>query len=759
MRGRFAFAIALLSIAGSSLRADPPALSYLFPAGGQRGTTVRILAGGLALNDSCHFEILGPGVKGPAIAKRADSPIFEGPLLPIPESQRQEDYPRAMAAEIKIDANAQLGHRHVRMWTSQGVTLPMPFVVGDLPELIEQEIPGEPIPVSVKAPTTINGRIYPREDVDVWTVMLKKGESLTASVAAGSLGSPLETKLIAVDPNGRTIDESDAGLRGDTALRFIASQDGEYRIHISDTRGDGGPAHVYRLTLTTGPWVDRVFPLGGRRGEKLKLQLNGQQVPNETIEVAIPKDTSESFATRWESSNSFRLDVDDLPEFREGEAFTVPGIGNGIILKANEVDAWKFAAKKGETFDVDLRAFRLGSPLLGVIEVRDGAGKVLGSSEAAASDPSLKFTTPADGDFTITVRDKFSLRGGPSFAYRLRVDRASSDFTLQASLASLTIPRNGQAKLQIIANKRSGLNAPIKLTVEGLPAGVTLAKETAIAPNQANADIVLKADAAAKIDSFLLKITGTAGTTTRTAKIIVGESELDQVRASVALPTPFKIAGDYVLQLVPRGTAYSRKYRIERNGFDGPITVDLADRQARHLQGVTGEKITVPAGANEFEYFIDLPPWMETGRTCRVCVMGTAIVKEPDGREHVVTYSSKEQNDQIIAVVEPERLGLKLDRQTVRVEPGTEVEVGFSVSRGEKLGGPATVSVEVPAHFHGLSVEKVELPANASDGRLKLRFAKDAKGPFNMPLLMKAIIVEDRHAVTAEAQLELVGSR
>ena len=47
-----------------------------------------------------------------------------------------EDYPRTMAAQIKIAAAATTGNRFVRLWTSQGVTTPMPYVVGDLPELV-----------------------------------------------------------------------------------------------------------------------------------------------------------------------------------------------------------------------------------------------------------------------------------------------------------------------------------------------------------------------------------------------------------------------------------------------------------------------------------------------------------------------------------------------------------------------------------------------------------------------------------------------
>ena len=115
---------------------------------------------------------------------------------------------------------------------------------------------------------------------------------------------------------------------------------------------------------------------------------------------------------------------------------------------------------------------------------------------------------------------------------------------------------------------------------------------------------------------------------------------------------------------VARGSVCHRHYRIERNGYDGPIEVRLADRQAHHLQGIHGPTILVPAGANEFDYAVEMPPWMEIGRTARACVMGTGVVKE-GGVDHYVSYSSIAQNDQIIAVMETGRLGVEMEKPAI----------------------------------------------------------------------------------------------
>ena len=40
------------------------------------------------------------------------------------------------------------------------------FIVGDLPEVVEDEVDGDQIPQQVTLPVTVNGRIFPRADVD-----------------------------------------------------------------------------------------------------------------------------------------------------------------------------------------------------------------------------------------------------------------------------------------------------------------------------------------------------------------------------------------------------------------------------------------------------------------------------------------------------------------------------------------------------------------------------------------------------------------
>ncbi len=741
--------------------------SYIFPAGGQRGQTVDIRVGGLFLHDRCSFEMLGPGVDVPKILTGTPTLWLEGPLLPLPDSQRQEDYPKDVAGRVKIAADAAPGVRHWRVWTSQGVTPARRFVVGELPEVVEKEIDGAPIPVPVRLPVTANGRIFPHEDVDVWSFPVRKGQAVTCAVDAARLGSPLDARLEVLDPEGRPLAENDDALSADSLVRFTAPADGVYRVRIHDIHFKGGQAYVYRLTLTADPVVDRAYPLGGRRGTHVALQLTGQGLPAGPVAVDLPSGGPAEYAHRVEvagrRSNPFLLDVDDLPEHLEGESaapkLTLPAVANGRIAQPGEADRWAFPARKGEVVELDLRAQRLGSPLDAVLSVLDDKDKLLARAEAGAggkADPSLVFTAPADGTFTVLVAGRFRSAGGPEYAYRLRMARpAPADFRLRIGADALTIERGGQAKLRVLVERTGGFKEPIALSLAGLPGGVT-APAVTIAPGQPAVEVALKAAPSATIHAFPLTVTGTAKAGVRKAVLEGGRGapDLDQVRVAVALATPFKVVGKYEMGWAARGSVGRRRYRVERNGFGGPLQVRLADRQARHLQGATGPTITVPAGASEFEYPVRMPPWMEVGRTCRVCVMAIGVVKDADGSEHAVSFNSVHQNEQYVAVIEAGRLDVTAGLTSLRAEPGTSVAVPVSVTRGKGLAGPVRVELVVPGHVEGVSAEAVVVAARDEKATLTVRFGP-RPGPFNVPLLVRATLAEKGGPVEAEAPLEV----
>jgi hypothetical protein len=771
----FITTIGLSLLAANSLDANEPVASYLFPAGGQQGTTVKVKVGGLFLHESCRVEMLGKGVKVSDTLHRVKTLWFEGPLLPLPNSQRAENYPRDMAGEIQIDAGAEAGVRHVRLWNSEGATASKKFLVGHLPEIVEEEIDGNPIPVSIPHPVTVNGRIFPRADVDIWTVHASKGETLTCLVHADRIDSPLDARLEIRDPKGRTLVENDDTYGADPFLRFTAAEEGNYQIRIHDIRFLGGQDFVYRLTVTADPHVDWVYPLGGKRGQKVQVEVAGQYLPARPVAIELPASGEEFYRHHLQisgkRSNDFLMELDDLPEYLEGDAalekvaVTIPAVLNGRIEQPGQIDSWRFAATKGAVYQFDLRAGRLGSPLDGVLLIADDKGKLLAQGERSEQhiDPQVVFKVLADGIYTVQIRDRFASRGGPAYAYRLRISPAQPDFRLTVATDGLTVLRKGKAKLRVLVERQNGFQETVSLRIDGLPNGVAV-KGVDIPKNKNFVDVSLEAGETVKVQTAYLEIWGAAEVEgkklTRKAALRTapGSSGLDTVLLGVALPAPFKIKSTYNMEFVPRGAVHLRKYEIERNGYDGPIEVSLADKQARHLQGVTGPTLLVPAGATEFSYPVSLPPWMEMGRTCRVCVMGVATVTDTDGSRHRVSHSSTAPSEQFVAVVGPGQLAISLGRSTFLYKPGQSIEIPVTVKRSLELKGDGKLELVVPEHINGIDARPITIPAGEEKATLIVRIDARQTGPVNMPLIVRVEMGDEVRAVMAEAEIELVQS-
>ncbi len=779
MTHRCLFAVCtFLLVIGASLHAEPPHVSYIFPAGGQRGTKIEFRIGGHYLHEKCPLEMNGPGVTASQEIRLADDTIwFEGPLIYFPASSQKEDYPKDYLGEVQIAADAPLGARYWRVSTSQGVTPAMRFVVGDLPEVVEDEIDGEPIPTPIELPVTINGRIFPREDVDVWTFDAPAGKSITCAVVAAGIGSPLDARLEIRGPDGETIAESTGEFGPDPMIRIATPCAGRYEIRIHDINFAGLQHYVYRLTVTDGPWIDAVYPLGGRRESEVKFVATGQQLPAE-IPLQIAADAAATartdFRVNGSSVGQVALAVDDLPEVLETEPndgpeqaalVSAPTVVNGRIGKPGDVDCWSFAATKDQSLELEITAAQLGSPLDSVLAVLDETGKqVAQNDDAQGGDPDarLSFKAPADGRYVVRLSERFASRGGPAFAYRLRIAEPQADFQVQLASDVLNIDRGASQNLQVNVTRSGGFAEPITLSVEGLPDGVKAA-DVEVKGNQpqAKANIKIEIEQTARVGLSKLRIIGRSkqGETPleRTAgfRLGFGEPMMDHLTLAVTEPTPFKFSASYEFSFVPRGGTHYKKFTIDRGGYEGPLEVSLADRQIRHLQGVTGSTITVPAGATEFEYPVQLAPWMELGRTSRTVLMLTGVVKDDEGREHKVCFSSGNQNDQIIIRVSPALLRPTLQQRSVAVQPDSAIQIPVEVRRDPSLKSDVVLEAVIPPHVQDVVAEPVVVTAEQTDATLTIRFGA-RPGPFNLPIVIRAKSRVGDDPVVGETHLELV---
>lgn len=778
------------------LLADDPSVSYIFPPGGQRGETVEFKVGGHYLHGEAPFLMTGEGVKASATVVETETLWLEGPIIYGPPAQRGEDYPRDHLGTVVIAPDATPGVRHWRVSTSQGVTPLMRFAVGELPEIVEQEIDGEPIPERVELPLTINGRVFPREDVDIWTFELKKGQAVTARVDAQALGSPLVARLEIRQGGGATAVAQVSGSTGqDPGVRFVAPADGVYEARIHDV-GFGGLQHyVYRLTLSAEPWADVVYPLGGKRGSTVELSRFGNGL-EERLSFAIPADAPDWLALPssivGKRDRPLFLRVDDSVEMLEIEPNDNPAeaspaahpgiVFNGRIDRAGDVDHWAFEAAKDDEFEFELIGGNADVPVFPSLEIWNEERR-LAASPVFISPVKFAFKAPADGVFFARVSEKFASRGGPNHVYRLKLDKAESgvpDFRLTFSIDALSVLRDRvgptEEQLPMIDTPRAvrwtvnaerfgGFDGGIELSAEGLPEGL-VAAPVSIGKGQPAATIKFTAAPTTKIGDYPVTIRGTAKIgekgaetdLTRTATFVTGpgEPKIEQLLVGVGMPAPFWFVGDYELLYVPRGSIHQRKYRLFRNGFEGPITVRLSDRQIRHLQGNTGPEFVInPGDGDEFFYPVELGPQLEEQRTSRTTIMLMADLVDHDGTKHRISYASFGQEQQAIVLATANLLTIELERASVVAKPGEKLRIPVRLNRDAGIANRTVeISLDIPAHVGGISAEPVQVAPGQAQAVFEVSLGEQA-GPFNMPLTVRAVTTGEGDPNVALAQLRL----
>lgn len=696
--------LALIFVALPSMAdANPPTLSYLFPSGGQRGKDVQVRVGGLFLHSNSQFEILGLGVSLQAPLKRIPFLWFDGPLLTLSESQQAEDYPKELSTIVRIDKDAPISKRLARVWNSEGVHGGWKFELGDFPEIIEKEFEHYHTPTSISLPITINGRIYPKNDFDDYQIKLNKGETIDAFVSAEKFGSPLDARLEIVNSKGEIIADNDDASGVDPALVFTAPVDDLYLVRIRESSGKGSPAHVYRLSVSKNPIIKAIHPLGAKIGSITKFEIVGPNLDSSSMELKAP----DRIGYHTFPNSNLLFDVGNATEYLEnttGVNFSItafPCAINGKILKLDEVDSWVLELEAGQKIQFESRGIALGSPCRPKISIADAMGKELGSAVSTTElDPILLFTPTAKGKYTLKIVEEIPASAGNSFTYRILIHtEPSKKISLHFVENSLTLLRNGEATLNLKLERPQGFDSKVDLAFSPLPIGISIIPPIPSFAKGANQVAVkIKATPETKIDSFLLGASVTISDQPPVVAIVQSkpqDSPIDKVRVAVALPCPFKIVGEYNTKWGSRGGTLSRNYKIERSGYDGPITVEVADKQARHLQGVHGVPKIIPAGANEFEYAVQLGPWMEIGRTSRICVAGVATIKD-QGIDHIVSYSSINPNEQMIAVLESGKLDVSTASPNIGYEPGKITLIYLEVFRAPGLIGDVTFETVFP---------------------------------------------------------------
>jgi hypothetical protein len=623
-------------------RATSPRITGLTPVAAQRGTEVELRLTGQRLDDTQEIVFYEPGIEvGKVDAAKTN----------------------VVKAQLKVAADCRLGEYHLRLRTAGGVSELRTFQVVPFPIAGEVE-PNNAITNAQKVAlnTTISGSMA-QEDLDYFTLSAKKGQRISAEVQAIRLGrSAFDSFMSIQDSTGNILTTSDDSslLQQDSLISMIAPKDDVYTILLRDISYGGGGEFVYLLHVGDFARPTAVYPAGGKVGETVSVKFLGDPKGEFTQQIKLPDAAAEKFGAYAEQSGTMApspnwMRVSTFPNVLETAgnndrehatvADSAPPLAlNGIISRKGESDWFKFNAKKNQPLDIAVYARRLRSPIDSVIEVFDAKGKSLASNDdASGADSYLKFSPPADDDYFLKVRDQLG-QGGPDYVYRVEVGPVSPALTLSIPQVArndsqtrqyIVVPK-GNRFGTVIAAKRKDFSGDMQLSMDGLPAGVTMHADTMSAKMDAM-PVIFEAAADAAIAGKLLELTAKVsdnpvrGTFNHKVELVYGPNNtyyysttVDKLYVAVTEPAPFKLRiVEPKVPIVQYGTM-DLKIVAERDaGFDQPITVKLM----WNPPGVGSlPDITIGKGETSGDYHLNAKEDAQT-RKWKIAVIGTATVK------------------------------------------------------------------------------------------------------------------------------------
>jgi hypothetical protein len=687
-----------------------PSIGYMFPSGGQAGSTVDVVLGGYDWTPDMELFVREPRI-------RLDLTGSPGPVI-VPEppywfgkKARRPPFmlPREVSARLTLPADIAPGIYRWQAANANGATASGKFIVSDHLEVVENGNRQQP-QLLPSLPVTVSGQIRKIEEVDEFRFVASASGLVTCDIVSAAVESPLTAVVEIRDSTGRLIaDVADTAAR-DAGFTFAVEAGQEYFVRVYDVDFRGNRSFVYRLSLTPGPRLVATIPAVVQRGATQNVEFVGYGLQTG---AAILESVTRSFDVPSDSQSSFRGEVEvegdaklpfeipssDLKEIIEqrtdGNPLTSvqdlngPTAITGVLDQRYGVDRYRVSGTKGDIWQIDVQAEAIGSPLDVSLAIVNEAGVELKRVDDASdtTDASVEFSLPADGSYELAVGDTSGTSGRHTSIYRLAVQTAKPDF--QLSMSELhAVPISGSAVLVIKAERTGGFTGPIAVTIEGLPEGVSI-PENAEIPEKKN-DLKLTISATADTGTIARMITLT-GTATINDKATTHTPE--PVLLAVTMKPPFTITAEGRDDVTkwPRGTTFPGPVLVERDEtFKGDIVLEMSARQGRHRQGISGPELIIRPDVDRILYPVFLPEWLETTRTSRMVVNGVAMVADPKGR---IRYSSSKLVTRIGFL--PTGALLKIESPMKEFELSSTESFNFPINilRAGELQGPINLEL------------------------------------------------------------------
>ncbi|MFM9963386.1 MAG: hypothetical protein ACKV2Q_19425 [Planctomycetaceae bacterium] len=523
----FVAAFALIGSTTALAQLPQAKLFSVFPPGAQVGVATEVaISNGVEMDEANRLIFNHPGI---TFAQKVTEAA--GVKTPVVNT-----------FVVNVAAGVPDGIYEVRFGGRFGISNPRSFVVGSRKEFVEVEPNNareQATPVELNS--TVNGRTD-GSAYDYFKFPGKAGQRVLCLCQGGRIDSKVKTQIELYDAagiippamagaaaapapqavqSGRRLASARSAARRDALLDVTLPADGDYFVRVIDNVYAGSADHFYRLTITTGPYIDFALPPAGAAGANAQITLFGRNLPGGqpagvsvegkplekvAVSVTVPADIENTQATDnlgaiqggvdafsyvWNTpagnANPLTMFVASAPVGLEQEPNDAPAQANKLTIPAEvagqfqsrgDVDFFTFDAKAQESYWIEAFGDRQGSladPYItldrvikddkGVetvqrITAQDDTGTNLIPNvfETLSDDPAFQFVVPADGTYRLSIRDRYyESRGDARMVYRLAIRKEAPDFKVVV-LPEAPLADNNATAATYPANLRKGEN-------------------------------------------------------------------------------------------------------------------------------------------------------------------------------------------------------------------------------------------------------------------------------------------------------------
>lgn len=719
IRGTVALTLATAALLSADPRTNPPTVQSYEPKAVTRGLATKIRVKGINLGGARRVVFDDPAVEGKVLhvnnlgqfigvfigSNGTASTIDRGNPAPLEE----------VTVEVEAAPQARIGLARFRLLTDAGTTNASTVSVepyfgarseiepnNGIPEVLLQD-------AYVIPPTIITGRINKPGDEDYLPFSGVAGKEMVFHVSAGEIGSSLRWQLDLYDATGQRLARRSILDSALPVLAYRIPTDGKYVLKISDIEWGGGESHFYRVKIGDYPYLTSVYPLGVRRDATTQVHLRGYNLGSQRELAVEGKPTYEAMARAdlqpkleaGESQNRLMLAVSEFPEVQEQEGgsdlasamqLAIPSTVNGGISgftqngQKPDEDYYRFRARKGQHYVIEIEAQRLGSPLDSVIEVLDAKGQLVPQAAARA-----------------VVATRIVLADRPSSSANLRLEDLThfevGDYVYVGSevLRVRELPRGPDSDyffdafdgrrigyfnttpqavaIETPAYKVSMYPANTKFPPNGLPVIQLVYRNDDGGPGYGKDSLL----------NFVAPADGDYMIHLRDLRGFQGEDFAYRLTAREARPD-FRLAADPPNPNIPRGgRVVVTVDALRLDGFNGPIAITAHGLP----EGVTATTETIAPGETSTTLTLSAS---ETARLEAPALLNLSGMASIDGKV-VERRADPDDALRLIAVSEPPDISLDIENPEVTLEAGGTVQVAVKVERNNGFTGRVPVTV------------------------------------------------------------------